>query len=98
VVVPVDGKVTVDLYGEIGSILRLAAGSKNHEALATMAEQLVPWLRGPPPPLSTGAQLRESAQTIVNLASSLGHGGYVTAEKSMSSWEGWPAARSAIQV
>ena len=33
VVVPVDGKVTVDLYGEIGSILRLAAGSKNQDAL-----------------------------------------------------------------
>ncbi|MBA4130044.1 MAG: hypothetical protein C0519_01320 [Hyphomicrobium sp.] len=41
VVVPVDGKMTVDLYGEIGSILRLAAGSKNQDALATMAEQLV---------------------------------------------------------
>ena len=41
VVVPVDGKLTVDLYGEIGSILRLAAGSKNQDALATMAEQLV---------------------------------------------------------
>ncbi len=41
VVVPVNSKVTVDLYGEIGSILRLAARSKNQDAVATLVEQLV---------------------------------------------------------
>lgn len=41
VVTPVDGKLTIDLYGQIAAILRLSAGKKDGDVLGPVSEQLV---------------------------------------------------------
>ena len=41
VLAPVDGKLAIDLYGEIGTILKLAATKGDTDVLAPFAEQLV---------------------------------------------------------
>ena len=39
--VPVDGKLAIDLYGEIGALLKLAVGKKGRDVLGPVTEQLV---------------------------------------------------------
>jgi hypothetical protein len=41
VLVPVDGKLVIDLYGEIGTILKLAMAKKGSDILGPVSEQLV---------------------------------------------------------
>ena len=41
VLTPVDGKLAIDLYGEIAGILRMAAGHKAGNVLGPVSEQLV---------------------------------------------------------
>ena len=41
VVTPTAGKLTIDLYGEIAAILRMAAGKKAADVPVSVAEQLV---------------------------------------------------------